>query len=186
MHRTAALFLLSVFALSAQSIQYSDARKIWLLSTRQSSYARGLGADGALRHLYWGAPLWLIDDLAAPAARQDITSFDPRQMLEAEEFLGWGGSRCYEPALKITRENGCRDLVLRYASYRIAGNYLHIVLKDVNDPIEVTLLYRVYPDHGILRRTAAVRNATQRTLTVESAQSATWNLPPGEGYQLTY
>jgi alpha-galactosidase len=186
MHRAAALFLLSAFAVSAQSVQYSDSRKVWLLSTRQNSYAMGLGADGALRHLYWGAPLWRADDLAAPPARHDISSFDPRQMLEAEEFPGWGGPRYYEPALKITRENGSRDLVLRYASHRISGDDLDIVLKDLNDPIEVTLHYRVYPDYGILRRSATIRNAMPRPLTVESAQSATWNLPPGEGYQLTY
>ena len=186
MHRAAALFLLTAFAVSAQSIQYSDSRKVWLLTTRQSSYAMGLGADGALRHLYWGAPLWRADDLAAPPARRDISSFDPRQMLEAEEFPGWGGPRYYEPALKITRENGSRDLVLRYASHRISGDDLDIVLKDLNDAIEVTLHYRVYPDYGILRRSATIRNATPRPLTVESAQSATWNLPPGEGYQLTY
>ena len=71
MHRASALILLSAFALSAQSIQYSDTRKIWLLTTRQSSYAMGLGADGALRHLYWGAPLWRTDDLAAPPTRRD-------------------------------------------------------------------------------------------------------------------
>src|ERR1039458_7784761 len=80
MHRAAALFLLSVFTLSAQSIQYSDARKIWLLTTRQSSYAMGLGADGALRHLYWGAPLWRADDLAAPPPRGDLSSFHPHPL----------------------------------------------------------------------------------------------------------
>ena len=186
MHRASALLLLSVFAVSAQSIQYSEARKTWLLTTRQSSYAMGLGADGALRHLYWGAPLWRMDDLAAPPARRDISSFDPRQMLEAEEFPGWGGARYYEPAVKITRENGVRDLVLRYASHRIEGDQLDIVLKDVQDPIEVTLHYHLYPDYGLLRRNATIRNGTAGALVVESAQSATWNLPPGEGYQLTY
>src|ERR1035438_9596749 len=179
MHRAAAFLLLSVFTLSAQSIQYSDARKVWLLTTRQSSYAMGLGADGALRHLYWGAPLWRIDDLAAPPQRRDISSFDPRQMLEAEEFPGWGGPRYYEPALKITRENGNRDLVLRYSSHRIAGDNLDIVLQDLNDPIEVTLHYRVYPDYGILRRSATIRNATQRSLTVESAPSVQNPRPRG-------
>ena len=129
MHRAAGLILLFAFSASAQSIQYSESRKIWLLTTRQSSYAMGLGADGALRHLYWGAPLWRADDLAAPPARRDISSFDPRQMLEAEEFPGWGGPRYYEPALKVTRENGNRDLVLRYVSHRIAGNDLDIVLE---------------------------------------------------------
>src|ERR1035437_9888896 len=89
MHRTAALFLLSALAVSAQSIQYSDSRKVWLLSTRQSSYAMGLGADGALRHLFWAPPVGRADDLPAPTARRDISSFDPRQMLGAEEFPGW-------------------------------------------------------------------------------------------------
>ncbi len=120
MHRAAGLILLFAFSASAQPIQYSEARKVWLLTTRQNSYAMGLGADGALRHLYWGAPLWRADDLAAPPARRDVSSFDPRQMLENEEFPGWGGPRYYEPALKITRDDGDRDLVLRYASHRIS------------------------------------------------------------------
>ncbi len=59
-------FLAAAAMLPAQSIQYSEARKVWLLTTRQSSYAMGVGPDGALRNLYWGAPLWRIDDLAAP------------------------------------------------------------------------------------------------------------------------
>jgi alpha-galactosidase len=185
MHRIAAVCLLSAVSLPAQ-IQYIESRKIWLLSTRQNSYAIGLGADGALRHLYWGAPLWRPDDLAGAPARRDISSFDPRQMLEAEEFPAWGGPRYYEPAVKLSREDGNRDLVLRYASYRIQQNDLDIVLKDINDAIEVTLHYRVYPEHGILRRSATIRNGTTRPLTLESAQSAVWNLPPGEGYQLTY
>jgi alpha-galactosidase len=107
-------------------------------------------------------------------------------MLENEEFPGWGGPRYYEPALKITRGDGVRDLVLRYVSHKLAGDDLDIVLKDINDPIEVTLHYHVYPDYGVLRRSATIRNGTQRALTVESAQSAVWNLPPGDGYHLTY
>src|SRR5690242_17835516 len=100
MHRIAAFALATAF-LHAQSIQYSDARKTWLLTTRQSSYALGVAADGALRHLYWGAPLWRMDDLAPVAARRGLSSFDPREMLENEEFPGWGGTRYYEPAVKI-------------------------------------------------------------------------------------
>jgi alpha-galactosidase len=177
---------LACAALEAQSIQYVEARKVWLLTTRDSSYAMGVGADGALRHLYWGAPLWRLEDLPPAPARRDISSFDPRQMLENEEFPGWGGARYYEPALKIAREDGDRDLVLRYASHRIQDDELDITLKDINDPIEVTLHYRVYPDYGILSRSATVRNGTNRAFTVASAQSAAWYLPPGEGYRLSY
>jgi alpha-galactosidase len=172
--------------LAAQSIQYSEAKKVWLLTTRQNSYAMGVASDGALRNLYWGAPLWRVDDLAAPSARHDLSSFDPRQMMENEEYPGWGGPRYYEPALKITRADGDRDLVLKYQSHRIGGNDLDIVLKDIRDAVEVTLHYRVYPEHGIVRRSATIRNGTASTLNVESAQAGTWYLPSGEGYQLTY
>src|SRR5271157_4682207 len=162
--------LLAAASLSAQAIQYSGTRKVWLLTTRQSSYAMGVGADGSLRHLYWDAPLWRMDDLAAPgpegAPLHDISSFDPRQMLENEEFPGWGGPRYYEPALKITREDGNRDLVLRYVSHRVQQNDLDITLKDIRDEIQVTLHYRVYPALGIVRRHATIQNKTARPFTV--------------------
>ncbi|HWC97070.1 MAG TPA: alpha-galactosidase [Candidatus Sulfopaludibacter sp.] len=173
-------------AAEAQSIQYVEARKTWLITTRDSSYALAVAPDGAVRNLYWGAPLWRVDDLPAATPRRDISSFDPRQMLENEEFPGWGGTRYYEPALKISREDGDRDLVLRYASHRLQGDELEITLKDIHDPIEVVLHYHVYPDYGVLARSATIRNGTGQLLTVNSAQSATWNLPPGDGYRLTY
>ena len=170
----------------AQVIQYAEDRKLWLLTTVQSSYAMGVGVNGQLQHLYWGAPLWRLQDLPAAPAPRDISSFDPRQMLENEEFPGWGGPRYYEPALKIVRLDGDRDLVLRYASHRIAENDLDIELKDVRNDVRVTLHYRVYPDYGVLRRSATITNRTSSALTIESAQSATWYLPPGDGYQLRY
>jgi alpha-galactosidase len=184
--RPTTVIFLATLSLSAQPIQYNESRKTFLLTTAHNSYTLGIAADGALRHLYWGSPLWRPDDLAAPPVRRDLSSFDPRQMLEAEEYPGWGGPRFYEPALKITREDGVRDLVLRYVSHKISGADLDILLKDINDPIEVSLHYHVYSEYGIVRRSSTIRNATARTCTVESAQSAVWNLPPGEGYSLTY
>ena len=107
-------------------------------------------------------------------------------MLENEEFAGWGGPRYYEPDLKITRKNGDRDLVLRYASHETHGNELSITLKDIHDEIEAVLDYHVYPQTGIIARSVTVHNRTAQELTIESAQSATWYMPPGEGYRLSY
>ncbi|HVZ18927.1 MAG TPA: alpha-galactosidase [Terriglobales bacterium] len=182
----AAVTLLGAAVLPAQSIQYSASTKVWLLNTGKSSYAMGVAADGALRNLYWGAPLWRMVDMPAPAPRQDLSSFDPRQMMENEEYPGWGGTRYYEPAVKISRADGDRDLVLHYVSHRIEGNQLDIEMKDIRDAVSVTLHYRVYPGQGILERSATIRNGTKQTLTLDSAQAATWYLPPGDGYQLTY
>jgi alpha-galactosidase len=184
--RATVLFLLLCAAALAQSIQFDSTRKVWLLTTRDSSYAMGVSSDGSLLNLYWGAPLWRLADLPAAAERHDISSFDPRQMLENEEYPGWGGPRYYEPALKITREDGDRDLVLHYVSHHIQNDSLDITLKDINDPIEVVLHYQIFPDYGLIRRNATVNNKTSKSVIIEGAQSAVWNLPPGDGYQLTY
>jgi len=178
--------LLASVCLSAQSIQYDESRKIWLLTTQQNSYAMGLTDEGALQHLYWGAPLWRAQDIPPAARQRDLSSFDPRQMMENEEFPGWGGARYYEPAVKITRGDGDRDLVLHYVSHQIRSDALDIELKDIHDDVRVTLHYRVYPDNGILERSATIRNGTPQPVMVESAQSAAWYLPPGVGYRLSY
>jgi alpha-galactosidase len=179
-----------IAALSAcafgQAIQYLSDRKIWLLATRESSYAMGVAEDGAVQHLYWGAPLWRARELPQAVRRRDLSSFDPRQMLENEEFPGWGGPRYYEPAVKITRADGDRDLVLRYVSHRISENALDIELKDIRDDVGATLHYRVYPENGILERSATIHNGTSQPIVVESAQSAAWYMPPGTGYRLSY
>ena len=180
------ILLLLALPLSAQSIRFAEDRKVFLLTTSQNSYAMGIAADGSLRHMYWGSPLWNLADLPALAPARELSSEDPRQMMENEEFPAWGGTRYYEPALKLTRENGDRDLVLVYASHRIAGNDLDIALKDIRDAVEVTLHYRVYPENGILRRSATVRNGTAHPFVIESAQSAAWHMPAGTGYQLSY
>ncbi|MGH9654222.1 MAG: alpha-galactosidase, partial [Bryobacteraceae bacterium] len=84
------------------------------------------------------------------------------------------------------RADGDRDLVLRYVSQHLEGNQLDIKLKDIRDPIDVTLHYRVYPATGIIARWTTIENHMSQAMTVESAQSAVWNLPHGSGYRLTY
>jgi alpha-galactosidase len=189
MHRLAffpiALMAL-VLPLKAQTIRYSEATHIWLISTPQSSYALGIGPNGQLEHVYWGAPITHPGDFSAIPVHHDISSFDPSQMLDAEEYPGWGGPRYYEPALKISRADGDRDLVLHYVSYKIADNDLDIQLKDIRDDIEVVLHYHVFPDTGIVRRSSTILNHTSQVVTLESAQSAVWNLPLGTGYRLSY
>jgi alpha-galactosidase len=170
----------------AQAIRFDQARKVWLLTTEHSSYAMGVGPTGELQHLYWGGPLWRLKDVPQAKEARDISSFDPHEELENEEFPGWGGKRYYVPALKVTRADGDRDLVLHYVTHAMRGNQLDITLKDIQDDIEAIVHYRVYPDVGMISRWATIRNGTGQAITLESAQSAAWCLPPGDGYQLTY
>ncbi len=178
--------LLISSSVTAQTIRYIPGRKIWLITTAHSSYAMGVAPDGQLQHLYWGAPLWRAEDIPEATTARDISSFDPHQMIENEEFAGWGGPRYYEPALKIMRANGDRDLVLHFVDEHIEGDALVVNLKDLRDDIEVALHYRVYPATGIIARSALVQNKTPQALRIDSAQSATWYMPRGDGYRLSY
>lgn len=183
----ACLLVFAAFCgLQAQSIRFDEATKCWLLTTARTSYAMGLTEKGELQHVYWGGPLWRFEDLRQPKERADLSSFDPHQMIEAEEYPGWGGPRYYEPALKITRADGNRDLVLQFVSQTTKGDQLDITLKDIKDDIRVTLHYLVFPGVDIIARWSTVENHTSQVITAESVQSATWNLPQGDGYRLSY
>lgn len=183
---SAVFTIVVIRTLTAQTIQYSEARKVWLIATAHSSYAMGVDSQGQLQHLFWGGPLWRIDDVPAAIEQQELSSFDPHPMYENEEYPGWGGPRYYEPALKITRVNGDRDLVLHYVSHQVNGNQLDVKMKEIRDDIEAVLHYRADPETGILARWSTIRNGTNQPITIESAQSAVWYLPHGDGYRLSY
>lgn len=175
-------FVLPTWAQSP--ITYDSGRRIWILQTGESTYAFGANDRKQLQHLYWGGPLWRAEDLPVARQRRDISSFDPHEMLDNEEFPAWGGPRFYEPSLKLTRADGNRDVVLEYVSHQIEKDRLAVELKDIRDDLFVTLHYQVGP--GILERHATIRNGTKQPVTVESAQSAVWYLPAGDGYRLSY
>ena len=75
------LLLLLAGTLAAQSIDYSAARKTWILKTDSSAYAIGVNQRGELQNLYWGGPLWRSDDIGAAQAGPEWSSFDPSQSL---------------------------------------------------------------------------------------------------------
>ena len=172
-------------ALSGE-IRYVAAKKLWHLEAGQVSYVTGVNERNELQHIYWGKRLWRDDDLAAARSNPEWASFDNSGNTTPEEFPGWGGGRYTEPCLKVTLPSGVRDLVLKYVSYRIDGDTLRIELKDVSYDLGVTLVYRVYPDTGVIRKNAVITNRTGEPVTLESAQSGAWTLPRGDGYRLTY
>jgi alpha-galactosidase len=180
------LWFLVALSASAQTAQYDAGKKIWLITTAHSSYAMGVSPSGQLQHIYWGEPLWRLADIPAAVEQKDISSFDPHEMLDNEEFAGWGGKRYYEPALKITRANGNRDTVLHYAGQSLEGDNLDIKLADISGDVEVVLHYRPDTKTGIISRSATVTSRAQEPVTIESAQSASWYLPRGDGYRLSY
>ena len=167
-------------------IQYSAAKKMWILNTAASTYAFNVNSRGELQTVYWGDPLWRSDDLAVPDPGHEVSSFDPAQSWINEEYAGWGGTRYLEPCLKLSRADGNRDLVLHYLSHEIQGNQLLVRVKDINDELYVTLRYTVFPDDGIIEKEATFENRSQQA--VRSGELPVGRLvrAAGEGYRLSY
>lgn len=179
--------VLATFALAgclSAAINFDAERKLWILSTSTSSYVLGINERNELQTVYWGAPITRAADFAAARSTPDRSSFDPSATRTREEYPAWGGTRFSEPALKITRADGNRDVVLIFKDHQIDGDSLTIRLKDIKDDIVVSLLYRLH--NGIIEKSSKIDNGTKQDLNIESAQSGVWSMPPGEGYRLTY
>jgi alpha-galactosidase len=185
----ALLFLLIAFCgfggVIRADVRYLSGSKLWVLDTDHTSYVAGVNELNEIQHIYFGRKL--LRDADLPAARSAAPyAFESREGMTSEEYPGWGGMRYYEPCLKVTTENGVRDLVLKYVSHQAGAQTLDLRLKDIRYDLFVTLSYRVFSHNDILRKQVRVENRTSAPVVVESAQSGVWYVPAGEGYRLSY
>ena len=169
----------------AQTIRFDASRKIWFLSTRDTSYVLGINERNEVQHVYWGKRVSADSDFA-PAHTAEAYSFETREGRTTGEYPAWGGMRYAEPCLKVTFPDGNRDLVLKFDSQKISSDTLEITVKDINYDVFVTLSYRVFPAFDVIEKTARVENRTKQPILLESAQSGVWHLPAGQRYRLSY
>ena len=183
------LCCLGLFLLVSQAwadIQYFPERKVWVLQAGEATYAMGVNERGELQSIYWGPRIARGADFHPAQGRDDVASFDLSHTTTPQEYPAWGGEFYNEPALKATYSDGNRDVVLHFAQQHLDGNTLEIELKDIASDLLVHLYYRVYPETGVLERWSRIDNQTKQAMTLESAESAAWTLPHGEGYGWHY
>jgi alpha-galactosidase len=178
--------LLSYWSTARAEIKYYSDRKVWVLQAGPVTYAMGVNERGELQPIYWGAQVKSDADFPAPHSRPEVASFDLSSTTTQQEYPGWGAEFYNEPALKATYADGNRDVVLHFVSSHIDGDTLEIQLKDIASSLQVHLYYRTFEDLGIIQRWSRIENQTNQAITLESAQSATWTLPQGEGYGWRY
>ncbi len=169
----------------AQSIEERAGGRQWVLALGEMSYVVGVNEQGMLQTQYWGPRL--ADGATMPAAksRPERASFDPSVATTPLEYPAWGAGLFTEPALKVNSPNGDRTLILAYSSARVKREVLEVVLKDVAQPIAVHLYYRAYAE-GVLARWSRIENVGKQPFRIEQAASATWNLPQGAGYEMSW
>ncbi len=183
------LCCLGLFLLASQGwadIQYFPERKVWVLQAGEATYAMGVNERGELQAIYWGPRIARDADFQPAHVSPEVASFDLSQTITPQEYPAWGSQLYNEPALKATYADGNRDVVLHFAQQHLDGNTLEIELKDIASDLVVHLYYRIYPETGVLERWSRIDNQTKQAITLESAQSAAWTLPHGEGYGWHY
>src|SRR5271169_5585840 len=167
-------------AMNDMPVRYLPGLKVWVLNTERTSYVVGLNERDELQSIYWGEKLGGEADLAPAHSRPEHASFDSPETMTNIEFPGWGARYYNEPSLKVTLADGNRDLVLHYVSHEIQGDTLVIRLRDIQYDLFVNLTYKIFPREDIIRKQAEIQNRTTQVITVESAQSGAWYLPPGD------
>lgn len=175
----------SLFAYASDSIVFAEKYKVWVLQTTEATYAFGVNERGELQNMYWGKRVEAQDFSSAHSLR-GWSSFDLSTTTTPQEYPGWGAGLYTEPALKVSFGNGNREVVLHYLEHQLKDNDLEITLKDQLSPLIVRLHYRVYPENGIVERSAWIENRTSEIVTLESAQSAAWTLPSAASYRVYY
>ena len=166
------------------------APRAWILETRNTAYALGLNASGALVHRYWGPRLPFVADYPPARDPGEWCSFYGRRELALEEYPAYGGATYREPCFKATFADGVRDTVLEFKSSRVEpderGSELQIVLEDAHYPLRVTLHYHALEAFDLLERWVTVQNFGAEPIRLERIFSAQWHLPPLEDYRLSH
>jgi alpha-galactosidase len=173
-------------AYAGTPIHYDAGRQIFRIDAGKVTYAFGVNTDDELQTLYWGTRLAAGDSLPKAVPPKPRSSFDPAGANTPQEYAGWGGPITVTPDLKVHFADGNRDLVLRYAGYRIDQDRLQITLRDKQAGIDVMLRYTVDADTGIIGRSARIENRSAQVVTLDRVASASWNLPAATDYSLRY
>jgi alpha-galactosidase len=167
-------------------VGYDANARSFRLDAGDISYVLGVNENGELQNLYWGKRLETKDPFPAAKSPGGGSGFDPASNLTPTEFVGWGAGLYAVPNLKVTFQDGNRDLVLHYFSHTIQENALTITLKDIERDVLVELRYEMDSSTGVLARSAKIENHTKSPFTIEEAFAATWNLPASSDYRLRY
>lgn len=175
---------------NSQPVRYLSKLDGWVLQTSSNTYVIIKNKQGRLFNVYWGPPLTNAKQLDTNYFPEILnsTKYDGshRGEVRFEEYPAQGGPFYDEPCLKVAMESGNRDLVLNYISYKINGNILEILLKDIQNDIYVSLIYEVFSEYGIISKKSKIVNQTNEKIVIESAQSGVWQLPADKDYRLSY
>lgn len=157
----------------------TDNPKGWIIRTKSSAYQLIIGANGAVKPVYYGDKAQALQGKKNPAWYEGIDEVPVR-----------GGLPFKTPALEVIFADHVRDADLQYESDEITEidgrPTLKIVQKDKVYPLEVTSYIRVLPEYDVLEKWISIKNTAKKgDIKVENLASGNIVLPNDE-YVLTH
>ena len=182
-------------------ITVSDDR-VFALQNAQVSHVLRVTEQGWLEHIHHGAPVREPDALPravrTPRECEVVLEGQADVNLNAlpQDYPAQGTSDFRRGALAGHSDTGGTLFSLRYSGHRVTdgkpalsplpsarGDSAKTLSVDLADPLsglEATLHYTIWPDHPVIARSVALRNAGADVLTLTRALSAALDLAPGD------
>ena len=150
--------------------------RLFILNTRNTSYAFFQDDDGILVQLYWGKKIERPEDYDTETMVWE-QGYHPAVDKKREECTSFGMMRYKETSMKFIFPDGVRDFRYRMKEYRAEENRLDLVLEDVYYPLQVTLHYVVHEEEDILEKWREVKNTGTETVQIERFFYGEYTLP---------
>lgn len=167
-------------------IEFDEKHKIFQLSCSEMGYAFAINHTGRLMNLHWGNPLNSFEDYE-PLLDSSIVMepYKKGTYNRAEYRTGDPFDYCV-PCLRVEHADGSETLRMAYKEHRITKDSLYVTMQDNFYPVEVELCYKTWGNLPLIGRSAVIKNKGEKPIMLNSAKSATLQLPIGREYRLTH
>lgn len=185
---------------------------LWIIDTKNTTYAFSLMETGQLEHLHYGERLFIEEEKQAECLKEkhayqpgNVVVYDKEhQSYTLEDSLleisGYGKGDIREPFVELTFADGSRtcDFVLESSkirtnkepmktlpcSYGEGVEELVIHLRDKNYPVKLDLYYSAFEECDVITRRAVLRNEGEHSIRVDRLLSTQLDFPTDE-YSMT-
>lgn len=157
---------------------------IFIIETKNSSYAMCVSEDLELLSLYYGDKLKNYGELEKPSSREGLTVYKNTYTYKPEfpsSSRGYFSDVCINAVIE-----GKNNLELKYLESDIKEDTLTIILKDRFSDFKVKLIYTVYYDIDAVDKQAIFINDTSGVVTVKEAKSGIIHFPDNDIYEVEY
>lgn len=169
-------------------MKISENEGLFIIETENTHYVLSPDDTGLLRHVHWGKKCdegQYVNPVRENEKNSNHTSLD----VVNTEYIPFG-STCYKAfAFKAEYFDGCREVSLKYHSYKITSHgdclTLEIGLCDEEYSLSVSLFYKVRDGFDVIERYAVIKNNSKQDILIEKAASAEFALPSKRPYVST-